>query len=115
MSAVLTCQPPVRLAERVAPMRIIRQLLSRRAGGLEETIIARQLSRQEQEILTAKRDALRIEASLTRSREMAHAALNDSVTPGVITADEAAEITKELIAGSQIARAHTSRLEALLS
>jgi hypothetical protein len=115
MSAAMTCQTPPRLAERVSPMRMIRQLLARRSRGLEETIIERQLSREEQEILTAKRDALRIEASLTRSREMAHAALNDSVTPGIITADEAAEITRELIAGCQIARAHTSRLEGLLS
>jgi hypothetical protein len=32
----------------------------------------------------------------------------------VITSDEAEEITRELIAGTQIARAHTSRLEALI-
>jgi hypothetical protein len=111
MNAALTCQP-ARAA--VAPMRMIRQLLSRRPRGLEETIIERQLAREEQELLTARRDALRLEASLARCREKTYAALNDSATPGVITSDEAEEITRELIAGTQIARAHTSRLEALI-
>lgn len=100
-------------------MHLLRQLVFRlrpkQPYSLALDVIERQIDREIGEVTTAAQEARDIETGFARIRSRLATALRDERTPGVVDAQEARDIARELLDSSAQANTHTKRLEGLVS
>lgn len=100
-------------------MQLLRQLVFRlrpkQPYSLTLDVIERQIDREVTEVSAAAQEARAIESGFARIRTRLATALRDHRSPGVVDADEARDIARELLDSSAHANTHTKRLEGLVS
>ncbi len=100
-------------------MTMIRRLLAllrvRDQDSIELAVIDRQIARESHAVAHAAGEARGLETTFSQLGETVRAFLTDAISPGVIDENEAATLSRQLVAGGSRAHAHTQTLEALVS